>query len=129
LLNTARQFAGYFALLHNITGIKMRSTYGEELASKLVAIEFIYTCGFRLQTLFYQLGLLCEEVIQTTHMKKHPFVVVYSLEIVYRTMRSMGECKWDNLGGHVLHPLVSSKPMLKTPDQRLILTRFESAIV
>jgi hypothetical protein len=112
ILAITRLFCGYFAMLYDLHQTVIHTQYGKELETKLVALELVYTIGFRLQRLFAELALKSQMLLQA-HVTglRHRNVIVYTLEIVYRSMKKCGTLNWGLSEDHVLHPMVGFMPL------------------
>jgi hypothetical protein len=112
ILAITRLFCGYFAMLYDLHQTVIHTRRGEELEAKLVALELVYTIGFRLQRLFAELASKSQVLLQA-HVTglRHRGVIIYALEIVYRGMKKCGTLDWGLSEDYVLHPMVGFAPL------------------
>jgi len=102
-------FCGYFAILYDLHKTSIHTKYGEELKTKLVALELIYAIGIRQQRLFAALALKTQALLHATVRRgqQHRNVSIYALEIIYRGMKRCGTLNWGLSKDNVSHPMVS----------------------
>jgi hypothetical protein len=106
----ARDFCGYYAILHNLRGATITSSLPilDELATKLVALELIYTIVCRLTDLLDNLIEKIQALPKSKEGTKRYAVALYGLEIVYGCMKSYPKLEWEFPHDQTLFSLVST---------------------
>ena len=110
VLRIARQFCGYFAILHNLHTTSISNISLDELINKLAGLELIYSVVYQMTTLHTDLASRIQAISSSADRGQPYHIALYALEIVYRGMTSYGIIDWDLPKHHVLFTLVSIAP-------------------
>lgn len=90
-----RLLIGYVSMNHNLATTSIQSAgYMPQEMQRRVAAELVYSIGWRLQMLWFEISQMCLPLVSNGETANRPVVTFYALEILYRLLSSMRQSNW-----------------------------------